>query len=76
MKQLVDIDTWERKDHYQFFKQFEEPFFGVCVQVDVTRAYLKAKEQGGSFFLYYLYQSLVAANSIESFRYRITGRDQ
>jgi len=75
MKQLLDVNTWERKDQYQFFKQFDEPFFGVCVQVDVTQAYQNAKAQNSSFFLYYVYQSLVAANSIESFRYRISGDD-
>jgi len=75
MKQLLDLNTWERKDHYQFFKQFDEPFFGVCVQVDVTQAYQVAKAQGISFFLYYVYQSLVAANSVEPFRYRIKGDD-
>jgi len=73
MKQQVDINTWDRKDHYQFFKQFDEPFFGVCVQVDVTKAYQRAKEHKCSFFLYYLYQSLAAANSVEAFRYRISG---
>jgi chloramphenicol O-acetyltransferase type A len=73
MKQLLDLDTWNRKDHFHFFKQFEEPFFGICVNVDVTIAYQKAKEAGISFFLYYLYQSLAAANAIESFKYRISG---
>ena len=71
MKHLLHLDTWERKDHYLFFKQFQEPFFGVSVNVDVTKAYLKAKELGVSFFLYYLYQSLTAANSTIPFRYRI-----
>ncbi|ANE51664.1 chloramphenicol acetyltransferase [Flavisolibacter tropicus] len=75
MKQLLDIANWERKDQYQFFKQFDEPFFGVTVQVDVTKAYESAKEQHISFFLYYLYQSLVAANEVESFRYRIKGEE-
>lgn len=73
MKKPLDLDTWARKDHFQFFKQFEEPFFGVCVQVDCTRAYEVAKENGYSFFLYYLYQSLKAANAVEPFRYRING---
>jgi chloramphenicol O-acetyltransferase type A len=73
MKQLVNITNWERKDQYHFFRQFDEPFFGVCVQVDVTQAYQYAKEQNVSFFLYYLYQSLLAVNEVESFRYRING---
>jgi chloramphenicol O-acetyltransferase type A len=71
MKKLLDLETWARKDHFHFFNQFEEPFFGVCVQLDCTRAYEVAKANGYSFFLYYLYQSLKTANAIEPFRYRI-----
>ena len=68
---LLDIDNWKRKDHFHFFRQFEEPFFGVTVNVDCTNAYKTAKENGISFFLYYLYHSLHSANAIEPFRYRI-----
>lgn len=75
MKRKLDLAQWNRNDHYQFFKGFEEPFFGVCVNIDCTTAYAKAKEQSVSFFLYYLYQSLAAANEVEPFRYRINGDD-
>ena len=71
VKIQLDIESWARKDHFNFFKQFEEPFFGVCVDVDCTRSYLKCKSEDISFFLYYLHKSLVAANRIEPFRYRI-----
>ncbi len=71
MKQLLDITNWERNAHYHFFKQFEEPFFGVTVDVDCTAAYSHCKAQNLSFFLYYLHCSLVAANSVTPFRYRI-----
>jgi chloramphenicol O-acetyltransferase type A len=71
MRTLLDIETWNRKDQFRFFSQFEEPFFGITVQVDCTEAYAHAKVNNYSFFLYYLYQSLKAANQIEPFRYRI-----
>jgi chloramphenicol O-acetyltransferase type A len=71
MKQLIDINTWPRKDHFQFFNAFEEPFFGIVVEVDCTQAYQSAKSLSVSFFLYYLHASLAAANAVEAFRYRI-----
>lgn len=71
MKTVINIDQWNRKEHYRFFSQFDEPFFGVTVNIDCTTAYLQAKEKGISFFLYYLYRALKAANGIENFRYRI-----
>ena len=71
MKELLNLDKWSRNDHFNFFKDFEEPFFGVAVKIDCTEAYKKCKEHNLSFFLFYLHKSLVAANSVESFRYRI-----
>ncbi|MCX2450977.1 chloramphenicol acetyltransferase [Pedobacter sp. PLR] len=71
MTQILDLNTWSRKDHFHFFSQFEEPFFGVTVNVDCTIAYATAKAKGISFFLHYLHKSLQAANYVPSFRYRI-----
>jgi chloramphenicol O-acetyltransferase type A len=71
MKKLIDIDSWNRKEHFNFFSSFTEPFFGVTVKVDCTYAYSNAKSKSTSFFLYYLYRALKAANEITPFRYRI-----
>ena len=71
MKEKIDISTWVRKDHFNFFNTFEEPFFGVTVDVDCTVTYEEAKEKAASFFLLYLHKSLHAANAIEPFSYRI-----
>ncbi|MBF6641570.1 chloramphenicol acetyltransferase [Flavobacterium sp. J49] len=71
MKQLLNLDTWSRKEHFLFFKQMEEPFFGITTRVDCTKAYVKAKELGVSFFTYYLHKTLIAVNALENFRYRI-----
>ena len=75
MKTKLDISSWARKEHFNFFKNFEEPFYGVVVNIDCTAAYRFAKNNGVSFFLYYLYKSLSAANNIEPFKYRIYGDD-
>lgn len=72
MKTLIDLDNWPRKEHFHFFRQFEEPFFGVTVQIDCTNAYAKSKALGASFFIYYLHKTLVAVNTNEPFRYRIS----
>lgn len=71
MKTLLDIENWNRKEHFQFFKQMEEPFFGITTTIDCTKAYAATKELETSFFAYYLHKTIVAVNAIESFRYRI-----
>lgn len=75
MKTLLNIENWPRKEHFLFFKKFEEPFFGITTTIDCTKAYEKTKRLGTSFFIYYLHKTLVAANATESFRYRIAGED-
>ena len=71
MKHELNLDTWNRKEHFQFFKQMEEPFFGITTRIDCTKAYEKSKEMGVSFFTYYLHKTLLAVNAVENFRYRI-----
>ncbi|MNR95366.1 Chloramphenicol acetyltransferase 3 [compost metagenome] len=72
MKTLLDLENWPRKEHFHFFRQFEEPFFGATVEIDCTKAYESAKASDTSFFIYYLHKTLVAVNTIECFRYRIS----
>lgn len=71
MKTLLDIENWSRKEHFNFFRKFEEPFFGATVQIDCTIAYQKSKALDSSFFIYYLHKTLIAVNETEAFRYRI-----
>ncbi len=71
MKQKLNLETWNRNEHFQFFNQMEEPFFGITTSIDCTKAYEKSKQIGVSFFTFYLHKTLVAVNQIENFRYRI-----
>ena len=45
MKQKLNLDTWNRKEHFLFFKQMEEPFFGLTTKIECTKAYQKAKKE-------------------------------
>lgn len=73
MKQLIDLKTWNRTAHFEFFSKFEEPFFGITTPIDCTIAYQKSKTLQVPFFVYYLHKTLVAVNKIENFRLRIEG---
>ncbi|CAD0001170.1 chloramphenicol acetyltransferase [Flavobacterium salmonis] len=72
MKTLLDLENWNRKEHFEHFSKMEEPFFGVTVEIDCTKAYQTAKKLKASFFIFYLHKTLVAVNSIENFKYRIS----
>jgi chloramphenicol O-acetyltransferase type A len=68
---IIDKKSWDRKEHFDFYSNFDEPFFGLVAQVEVTKAYAFAKENNVSFFGLYLHAALVAANQIEALRYRL-----
>lgn len=75
MVKKVDIDSWARKEHFKFYKEFDEPFFGMVFNVEVSGAYEHCKNEGISFFIFYLFASLKAANAVEEFKYRIENDD-
>jgi len=73
MKTKIDISSWNRKGHYEFYRQFDEPFFGLTADVDCTGAYEICKSNGYSFYLWYLHKTLAAVNKVEALRRRIEG---
>ena len=73
IEKIIDIATWNRREHYEHFSAFDDPFFGVTVQVDCTRTYQEAKTKGISFSLLVLHRITTAAAAVEEFRYRIEG---
>lgn len=71
MKQIIDIETWERKENFNFFRRFQNPQLSITSEVECGGAKKRAKEAHQSFFLHYLYAMLRAANEIPELRYRI-----
>ncbi len=71
MMKKLNQSNWNRKEHFDFFSQFDEPYFGIVTEIDCTKAYQIAKNKKQSFFAYYLHKSLLAVNQVEEFRLRI-----
>ena len=70
MRQKIDIDNWERKENYLFFKDFTNPYYTVTSFVDVSNAYAASKQLNIKFSQLAMYASLKAVNEIEPLRYR------
>ena len=69
--EIINIESWNRKEHFEFFSRMASPYFGITTEVDCTIAYDNAKENGNSFFAHYLHKSMIAVNSVEELRLRI-----
>ncbi|MDO5971482.1 CatA-like O-acetyltransferase [Flavivirga aquimarina] len=69
--QIININTWNRKQHYEHFSALKDPYFGVTIPFNVTKAYKFSKENNKSFFAKYLHDCMKAVNTVDNFRYRI-----
>jgi chloramphenicol O-acetyltransferase type A len=69
----IDQTTWKRRDHFEFFRNYEQPFFNLCTSVEVTETHAFSRSGKLSFFLCSLFAALKAANEVEEFRTRIRG---
>jgi chloramphenicol O-acetyltransferase type A len=67
----LDIDTWPRRATYEFFTDYEDPFFNFSADVDVTALYDFCKNNDLSYALTALYFSQLTANEIREFRIRL-----
>ena len=70
-KHTVDMQSWTRREHYRYFGELDDPYFGITAKADFTSCYMQSKQDGASFFLYSLHKILRAANAIDEFRYRV-----
>ena len=72
MPTYLDLDTWPRRELFEFYRDFDKPYFNICTRLDVTNLLQEIKKHPGvSVALTYHYFILKAANEIEQFRYRL-----
>jgi chloramphenicol O-acetyltransferase type A len=72
MADYLDVANWSRRELFEFFSGYTNPYFNVCVRLDVTRLVGFVREQPdlkASLTLHYF--ALRVANEIEPFRYRL-----
>ena len=67
----LEMSNWPRRQTFDFFLDYDQPFFNICAGVDVRPTLEACRAQGRSFFLASWYACMKAVNSIEPFRYRL-----
>lgn len=73
MYREIDLDSWERRSTFEFFKDYEDPFFNITANLKVSNLYRFCKSESIPFSLAFLYYSLITANEIPEFRLRMMG---
>jgi chloramphenicol O-acetyltransferase type A len=72
MDHYLDLSTWSRRELFEFFIGYTNPYFNVCTRVDITSLveFVRANpELKISFAIHYFVLRL--ANEMEPFRYRL-----
>lgn len=71
----IDRDAWERKEIYEFFSSFSNPFYMVSFIVDVTELKEFTKRHDCSFYYALVFLCAKAMSRVENFRYIVQGDD-
>ena len=66
-----DVENWNRKAQYEFFKDYADPFFNITANLNVTSLYTFCKKHELSFSLACIFVAIKHINDIPEFRLRI-----
>ena len=70
----IDFDQWPRKQHFELFQNFTQPYFNVCVKLRAKKLYTACKQTNRAFFHGYVYCLLKACHEYEPMMLRIVNQ--
>lgn len=71
--EIINLDTWDRITHYNFFRRMDYPQYLICNNIDITNFLFKLKGRNISFYYAMIYAAIYALNQVKEFKYRIQG---
>jgi chloramphenicol O-acetyltransferase type A len=69
--QIIDLENWKRKQHFEFFYRMDYPQYNICANIDVTSFLRFVKENKLPFYYAMIYAVTRVTDECENFRYRI-----
>lgn len=67
----IDLNTWKRKSHYEWFSAFANPCFSITSRLDITNLLEFCEKNGTSSFATVMYSICKCLNGIQPFKYRV-----
>ncbi len=72
MAEYLDLNTWARRGVFEFFRDFDKPYFNISARIDITNFLTTLREYPGvNVSMAYHYFALRVANEVVPFRYRL-----
>ncbi len=73
MPHYLDLDSWHRRELFDFFRDYKNPYFNICAHLDITNLMKFLRHRPGvSKSVAFHYFALRVANEIEPFHYRFS----
>ena len=71
MKQIINLDDWNRKEIYEYYSSSDNPFVYLTTPINITKLYHFVKQHELPFYPTFGYLITKAMNKIDGFKYRI-----
>lgn len=68
---IIDLETWDRKDYFDFFSGFQDPNYSVTANVNLEGFYNYVKLNGLPFFASLIFITVNTINRLDNFKLRI-----
>lgn len=68
----IDLETWPRREHYNYYRQFLKCGYSLTARLDVTAAVDFARRKGKRFYGCFLYAAARAVNGMDEMKMMTT----
>ena len=67
MKQEIDINSWDRRQHFEYYSKISTPHYCVAFNIDITKLLQFTRKQNISFYYWLIYLCTQSLNMIDEF---------
>ena len=73
MTTVIDMESWPRREIYEFFRPMDDPFYALTFPVDVTALRARCKADGLPFYAALVFGVTKAMERVDGFLYKDRG---
>ena len=67
MRKEIDINTWDRKEHFEFYSNIATPHYCIAFNIDITKLLEFTRKNKISFYYSLIYLCTQSINEIDEF---------
>ena len=71
----IELESWDRREIFEFFSPISNPFYSVCFRLDVTELRRYCMQHDLSFYYALVFLATRAVNDTQAFLYTIENGD-